>query len=126
VFAPRVAHAQQDIDINTPEIRAIRESIKGRSSSIIPYMDSGHIGLGHDGLLKLRTADGLDLRARAEANRLINADNNDRNRLYAAIARANGFPDRVDETKSIFAESWRREARSGWYIENAGGSWSRK
>jgi len=125
-FSPQVAHAQQDIDINTPEIRAIRDSIKNRSSSIIPFMDSGHIGLGNDGLLKLRTADGLDLRARAEANRLITADNNDRNRLYAAIARANGFPDRVDETKNIFAESWKREARSGWYIEDARGNWSRK
>jgi uncharacterized protein YdbL (DUF1318 family) len=126
-FGPATAYAQaQDININTPEIRAIRDSLRNRSSAIIPFMDSGHIGLGNDGLLKARSPEGLSLKDRAEVNKLVSADNGERERLYAAIARANGFPDKVDETRAIFADSWKAEARSGWYIEDRNGNWRQK
>ncbi len=124
-FAPAVAYAAQDINVSTPEIRAIKESMKKRSQGLFPYLDSGHVGIGADGLLKVRTTDGLDLRSRGEVNRLVAAENSDRQRLYAEIAQANGFPEKVDEVKGIFAESWRNQAAGGWYIED-GGSWRRK
>src|SRR5690606_3012998 len=93
---PAAAYAAQDIDVSTPEIRAIREAMRERSSVYIPFLDSGHIGIGADGLLKVRTTDGLDLKARGEVSRLVKAENDDRQRLYREIARANGFPDRVE------------------------------
>ncbi len=123
LLQPALAHADQDINVSTPEIRAIKEAIKQRSRELFAYLDSGHIGLGHDGLLKIRTTEGLDLRARGQVNRLVAAENSDRQRLYNEIAQANGFPDKVAEVQAIFADSWRGQADRGWYLENAGGSW---
>ncbi|MBE0597438.1 MAG: YdbL family protein [Desulfuromonadales bacterium] len=126
LLQPSSAYAAQNIDITTPEIRAIREAMKERSASLFPFLDSGHVGVGADGLLKVRTTDGLDLKARGEANRLVKAENDDRQRLYKEIARANGFPDKVDEVRNIFAQSWRDRAAKGWYLEQPGGAWAQK
>jgi uncharacterized protein YdbL (DUF1318 family) len=123
---PRSACAQQDINVSTPEIRAIRASMKDRAEKLFPYLDGGNVGLGLDGLLKIRTAEGLDLRGRGEMNRLVSAENTDRMRLYKEIARANGFPDKADEVQQIFASTWRDKADKGWYMEQPGGTWVRK
>lgn len=123
---PTTAYADQDINVTTPEIRAVKGSMKQRSERLFPYLDSGHIGIGADALLKVRATEGLDLRNRGEVNRLVNEENADRQRLYAEIARANGFPDRAGEVQEIFAASWRDNAQSGWFIEQADGSWRAK
>ena len=60
-----------DINVTNPAIRALKESIKNRSNAIKPYMDRGNIGIAQDGLLAIRSADGLNLKERAEANQLI-------------------------------------------------------
>jgi uncharacterized protein YdbL (DUF1318 family) len=122
---PSSAYAAQDIDVSTPEIRAIREAMKNRSNELFPFLDAGNVGIGRDGLLKVRNTDGLDLKARGAASRLVQAENDDRLRLYREIARANGFPDRADEVRAIFAETWREKAAPGWYLEKNGG-WVRK
>lgn len=126
LIQPSSAYAQQDINVSTPEIRAIRASMKERADKLFAYLDSGNVGLGVDGLLKVRTAEGLDLRGRGEMNRLVSAENTDRLRLYREIARANGFPDKADEVQRIFANTWRDKADTGWYVEQPGGSWGRK
>lgn len=126
LFGPRCAYAQQDIDISTPEIRAIRAAMTERSSELRPYLDSGHIGIGNDGLLAVRSLDGLELKARAKVSRLVSEENADRLRLYAEIARANGFAEKSDEVQRIFAQSWREKARPGWYLEQEDGSWQRR
>lgn len=128
LIRPRIAYAQseQDINVSTPEIRAIRASLKSRSDKLFPYLDAGNVGVGRDGLLKVRTTEGLDLKARAEVNQLVAAENEDRLRLYKEISRANGFPDKADEVQKIFAETWREKADKGWYIEQPGGGWEKK
>jgi uncharacterized protein len=126
IFGPSTAIAAQDINVSTPEIRAVKESMKQRSERLFPFLDSGHVGIGADGLLKVRSTDGLDLRSRGEVNRLVGEENADRQRLYREIARANGFPERAHEVQSIFADSWRDNASAGWYLEQADGTWRRK
>ncbi len=127
LFGPATAFAQeQDVNISTPEIRAIRDSMKARNQALLPFLDGGQVGIGTDGLLAVRTADGLGLKERAEVNRLVNAENADRRRLYEEIARANGFPEKVGEVQEIFARTWREKARGGWYLEQPGGGWTRK
>ncbi|MFO7766267.1 MAG: DUF1318 domain-containing protein [Pelovirga sp.] len=123
---PTTAYAAQDINVTTPEIRAVKESMKQRSERLFPYLDSGHIGIGTNALLKIRSTEGLDLRTRGEVNRLVNEENTDRRRLYTEIARANGFPDRAGEVQEIFAASWRDNAKNGWFIEQDDGSWRAK
>jgi uncharacterized protein YdbL (DUF1318 family) len=125
IFTPTVAYAAQNVDVSTPEIRAIRADMKTRFDQLTPYLDSGHVGITRDGLLEVRTADGLDMKARAEVNRLVKAENQDRLRLYKEISTANGFPDKADEVQAIFAESWRDKARAGWYLQGDKG-WQKK
>lgn len=126
LFGPAAAHAAQDINVSTPEIRAIREAMKERSAQLFPYLDAGQVGIGLDGLLKVRSTEGLGLKQKAEVQRLTDAENQDRRRLYQEIARANGFPDKAGEVQTIFADSWRDKAAKGWYLEQNGGNWKQK
>lgn len=122
------AHAQEtDINVSNPAIRALRDSIKRRSELLKPYMDRGNVGIRQDGLLTLRTNDGLSLKERAEVQQLINAENRDREALYGEIAKANNIStENVPKIKSIFARSWLEQARSGWWIQDNQGNWKRK
>jgi len=120
---PSLVYAAQDVNVSTPEIRTIKQSIKARSTRLFSYLDGGQVGIGNDGLLKLRSGDGLDLKSRAEATRLVKDENTDRMRLYQEIARANGFPEKTAEVQAIFADSWRDQASKGWYLETDNGTW---
>lgn len=125
-WGPSTAYAQQDINVTTPAIRAIRGDMKARFDALKPYLDSGHVGIGQDGLLQVRSTEGLNLQQRAEVSRLVAAENQDRRRLYEEIAIANGFPEKVGEVQAIFAESWRDKAQAGWYLQSEGGGWVQK
>lgn len=124
-WGPGVAYAAQDIDVTTPEIRAIRAEMKTRFDQLQPFLAAGNLGIAADGLLAIRNNDGLDLRQRAEMKRLVDAENKDRLRLYQEIAKANGFPEKAADVQAIFAESWRDKAAAGWYLQEGGG-WKQK
>jgi uncharacterized protein YdbL (DUF1318 family) len=121
------AFAQEaDINVTNPAIRALKESIRKRSDALKPYLDKGNVGIGQDGLLAVRSADGLNLKERAEVNQLIEAENKDREALYVEIAKANSISqDNIPRIKSIFARSWIEQARPGWWIQS-GGNWQKK
>ncbi len=122
------AEAQEaDINISNPAIRALKKSIKARADAIKPFMDRGNIGIAQDGLLMIRTADGLNLKERAETKQLVDAENRDREALYAEIAKANNISkDSIPKIKAIFAKSWIEQARPGWWIQDSQGNWKRK
>ena len=122
------AFAQEaDINISNPAIRALKDSIKNRSGSIKPFMDRGNVGLTKEGLLTVRTTDGLSLKERAEVQQLVDAENRDRESLYLEIAKANNFPlESVAKIRSIFARSWVEQAQAGWWIQDAQGNWQKK
>lgn len=122
------AQAQEaDINVSNPAIRALKDSIKQRAGAIKPFMDRGNIGIGQDGLLTIRTTDGLNLKERAEAQQLVEAENRDREALYGEIAKANGIPkENIPRIKAIFAKSWIEQAQSGWWIQDGSGNWRRK
>lgn len=122
------AFAQEaDINVSNPAIRGLRESIKRRSGAIKPYMDKGNAGINQDGMLVVRSSEGLSLKERAEVQQLIEAENRDREALYAEIAKANNIPpNAVAKIKGIFAKSWIDQAQSGWWIQDSQGNWKRK
>jgi uncharacterized protein YdbL (DUF1318 family) len=122
------AHAQEaDINISNPAIRALKASIKTRSDAIKPFMDRGHIGIAQDGLLAIRSTEGLNLKERAEVKQLVDAENRDREALYAEIAKANNISkDSIPKIKAIFAKSWIEQARPSWWIQDSQGNWKRK
>ena len=129
-FLPRLgvsfAYAAQDINVSTPEIRALRADMKDRFDQLGPSLDAGQVGIDANGYLALRSTDGLGLKQRAEIKRLVDAENQDRKRLYQEIAKANGLPDKAGEIEAIFSESWRDKAAKGWYLQDAKGNWSQK
>lgn len=122
------AYAQEaDINVTNPAIRALKESINVRSDAIKPYMDRGNIGIGRDGLLTIRSTDGINLKERAETKQLVDAENNDREALYAEIAKANNISnENISKIKTIFAKSWIDQARAGWWIQDSQGNWKKK
>jgi uncharacterized protein len=122
-----VAHAQEpDINVSNPAIRALKDSIKQRSGAIKPYMDRGNVGISQDGLLAVRNTDGLSLKERADITQLVQAENRDRESLYAEIAKANNIArESIPKIKTIFAKSWIDQARPGWWIQDGSG-WRKK
>jgi uncharacterized protein YdbL (DUF1318 family) len=122
------AYAQEaDINVSNPAIRALKDAIKSRSSSIKPFMDRGNVGIRRDGLLVARTTDGLNLKERAEVQQLIDAENRDREALYLEIAKANNIArESVPRIKTIFAKSWIEQAQPGWWIQDEQGNWKKK
>jgi len=122
------AYAQDaDLNVSNPAIRALKESIRVRSDASKPYMDRGNIGIAQDGMLALRSTDGLSLKERADTQQLIGAENRDREALYAEIAKANNIAkESIPRIKTIFAQSWIDQARPGWWIQDNQGNWKKK
>jgi uncharacterized protein len=125
-FVIPAAHAQADIDISSPAIRALTASMKGRAGQLEPFFSSGAVGLTSDGLLEVRDANAVALADRNKLRKLVADDNADRNSLYREIAGANGHPEWEADIRSTFAERWIANARAGWYYKSKAGAWTRK
>jgi uncharacterized protein len=127
VVGARNAWAEEhaDIDVSTAAIRALKEAMKQRANDLKPFMGKGAVGIGNDGMLVVRSLDGVPLGEQAKIRRLVDAENRDRKALYAEIAEANGFPrDRIQDIQRIFAETWIAKAERGWAVQKPDGSWS--
>jgi len=121
-----VAHAAPDFDVDTPAIRQIQARMKARTSQLRPFYQAGAAGFGKNGLVVVRDASAVSLRDRAKFDQLVKAENADRNALYREIAKANGHPEWEPEVREVFAKQWVQQARSGWWVQNASGKWSKK
>jgi uncharacterized protein YdbL (DUF1318 family) len=116
-----------NIDISSPEIRAIQSSMAARFGQLRKFFDSGALGLTADGMVQIRDAGSLSLPDRGLLNRLVAEDNKDREALYTEIAKANGHPEWAGDLRKTFARRWvERGAQSGWYYQNASGAWAQK
>ncbi len=124
-FVIPAAHAQADLDISTPEIRAVTASMEARHGSLVQYYSSGAIGLTADGMVEVRDQGAIPLPERNRARQLVADENKDRTALYAAIAKANGHPEWEADIRDTFAKRWIAKAQSGWYYKASGG-WKRK
>lgn len=125
-FVVPPAHAQADIDISSPAIRALTASMKNRAADLDPFFVSGAIGLTSDGLIEIRDANSVPLADRNRLRKLVGDDNADRNALYREIATANGHPEWEADIRGTFAERWVANARSGWYYKSSAGAWKQK
>lgn len=123
------AHAQTEmnLDVSSPEIRAITASMQGRFGQLERFFDTGVIGLTADGLIDVRDIGAAALPDRALVKRLVAEDNADRNALYEAIARENDRPEWAADIRRIFAQRWvERGAKPGWYFKDLDGNWKRR
>ena len=119
-------HTAADIEINTPAIASLKQSMQQRHNQLEPYYARGAVGLTRDGLIAMRDANALPLSARQPVNALIASENQDRNALYREIARANSHPEWEADIRSTFGQRWIDLARPGWWYQAPNGSWVRK
>jgi uncharacterized protein len=125
-FVVPVAHAQADLDVSSPAIRALTASMKARAGDLDPFFTSGAIGLTSDGLVEIRDANAVPLADRNRLRKLVSDDNADRNSLYREIASVNEHPEWEADIRSTFAERWIANAPAGWYYKKGGGDWTQK
>jgi uncharacterized protein len=122
------AQAQEaNLDISSPEIRAITGSMTGRFPQLQKFFDAGVLGMTSNGLIQVRDASSVALPERALVTRLVADDNKDREALYTEIAKANGHPEWAADIRKTFSRRWvERGARAGWYYQNDAGAWVQK
>lgn len=126
-WGPAEAYAQIDIEVSTPAIRALKDSMKGRFSQLKPFYDRGNIGENNVGLLETKDLTGLNLKEKADLSRLVEQENKDRKDLYTEIMKANKFgPEVMPQIQKIFANSWRGKSKPGWWIQKDSGEWEKK
>ena len=121
------AQEQANLNISTPEIRAIIGSMRQRfQQHLKPFFASGAIGLTASGTLAVRDASSIPLSERATVVRLVTQQNQDLSLLYGEIAKANGHPEWASDIRNVFAQRWQARARQqGWYYRDSGGNWAR-
>jgi uncharacterized protein len=125
LIATPSALAAADLEINTPAIKAIRDSMRANHQNLKPHYESGAVGLTRDGGVAVRDASLVPLAQRQSLNSMVAAQNKERTALYKEIANANGHPEWEAEIRSTFAQRWIEKAKPGWWVQDASG-WVKK
>lgn len=126
-LVPSAQAQQAQIDINTPQINAIKARMSERQrQSLSALFDAGAIGFTADGLVSIRDRAAVALSERRSIETLVADENRDRKAVYREIAVANGHPEWEQDIQETFAREWVRNARPGWYYQEPGGAWRQK
>jgi uncharacterized protein YdbL (DUF1318 family) len=120
-----VQAAAPDLEINTPAISAIKNSMQARHTQLLPHYNSGAVGLTADGFIAVKDATAVPLKDRGGINSLVSAENADRAKLYKEIAAGNGHPEWEGDVNLTFAGRWIDKAQAGWWYQSGGG-WVKK
>jgi uncharacterized protein YdbL (DUF1318 family) len=122
------AQAQQaEIDINTPQINAIKARMAQRQRQHLDALfDAGAVGFSSDGLVTVRDRSAVPLSERRTIESIVADENRDRKAVYREIAVANGHPEWEKDIQETFAREWVRNARKGWFYQDSSGAWRQK
>ncbi len=113
-----------NLNISTPQIRAIIADMHQRFQHLKPYFQAGVVGVTEDGTIAVRDQSTVPLMQRATLAQLVAQQNQDLSQLYTQIALANGHPEWVSDIRSAFAQRWIAHARqTGWYYRDGQGNW---
>lgn len=115
-----------NLDIGTPPVVVVKHSLAQRTSRLIRFYEAGIIGLGNDGMIKIRDASRLTLVQRQIAEKLIDQENPDRNSLIYALAEAHGGAEARAAARVAQVQRWKEQFRSGWWVEDEQGRWQQK
>ncbi len=120
------AQSQADLNIATPAVRQLTQSMEARFAQLKKYLDSGAVGFARDGLVEVRDQNLIPLPERNSVRKLVADENADRANLYREIASANGHPEWETDIRSTFASRWASKAAAGWYVQDSDGTWKQK
>ena len=126
LVAANTSWAQVNLDVNTPGIAAITNSMKARNAQLQGAYQSGAVGFAKDGNVAVRDAGALPLKDRAAINGLVAQENQDRAALYKEIAKANSHPEWEGDIRNTFAQRFIQKAAAGWYVQDGSGAWVKK
>ena len=123
-------YAQGDVaapGISNPAIRAIISSRAKRAADLRKYKDRGTVGENRLALVEVRSLNGLALKERAEVQRLVKAENADRETMFKEIAAATGVDlSQLPQIQKTYAETIRQKAKKGDWIQQPDESWKQK
>lgn len=125
MLVPEAHAAAADINIDTPAISRLRQSMSKRQRSLSPFYRSGTIGFDESGRVAIRDLKAVALKDRNRVKKLVADENRDRDALYREIARANGHPEWEADIRKTFSRIWIEEAPQGYWYKK-GGSWKEK
>lgn len=126
LLIPSAQAQSADLNIATPAVRQLTQSMEARHAQLKKYYDSGAVGLTRDGLIEVRDQNLIPLPERNAARKLVADENADRSNLYREIATANGHAEWEADIRKTFAERWSSKASAGWYYQDANGAWKQK
>ncbi len=115
-----------NLDIGTPPVIVVKHALAQRTSRLVRFYEAGEIGLGQDGFIYLRDSAKMSLAKRQIAEKLIDAENEERKALIQALADSNGRRNDEAEVWVLMRERWHKQWKSGWWLRDAEGKWSRK
>ena len=128
IFGDSTVYADEiDLNLTTPAIRKMIDSMKARNTEIMQFKDKGVIGETNDGMLAIRDMKGLGGEEIRTVKRLLRAENNDRETLYRELAVANKIdPADIDKIKTVFAKTRKSKAKPGHWYHDEKGKWTQK
>lgn len=125
-FVIPAAHADEpNLDVSSPEIKRLTDSMEARFAELAPYYGSGAVGIGADGFIALHDPNVVPLPERNKVRTLMANENADRAALYREIALANKQPQWEAQIRGVFAQRWIARAKAGWWVQQDG-VWKQK
>lgn len=115
-----------NLDIGSPPVVVVKHALAQRTSRLVRFYEAGEIGLGADGLIYLRDDSKMKLVKQQIAEKLIDAENQERKALIQALADSNHRRDAEAEVWTLQRARWNQQWKSGWWLRDAQGKWSRK
>lgn len=107
--------------IQSTAIKPLLETRKERyQKKLLPYYDKGLIGEGQDGYLAIRNPKELDLRDLSQIREVVDAENQDRLKMYNEILKANDLEaneQNFEEAKSLIFGSIKESLKPGHYYQ---------
>jgi len=126
-IGPKEVYAQADINVSTPAIRNIRQSMRESFHQLKHFYVRGNVGENNNGFAEIRNTADLNLKEKADVTRLTDQLNKNRTELYAEIVKANKLDaNSLPQVRKIFANSWRNKMPANWWIQNDSGEWEKK
>ncbi len=128
IFGNSTVYAGEiDLNLTTPAIRKLVDSMKARNAKIMQFKNKGIIGETNDGMLAIREMDGLGGEVIRTVKRLLRAENDDRKMLYNELATANKIAlSDVGKIQVVFAKTHKLKDKSGHWHQDENGNWIQK
>ena len=112
--------------IGTPPVVIVKHSLAQRASRLVRFYEAGIIGLGHDGMVRMRDDSRLTLVQRQIAEKLIDQENPERNSLIYALAEAHGGQRTEPSARAAQIQRWKDQFHAGWWMRDEQGRWFKK